>query len=101
MKIFLVAFPCLILLSCDCIQYTEGIVIDSESKLGIQRVAVFKSSRPDQVSYTNASGYYEWDGISGGLSLKCPEPKLCFVHPDYDTVRTSESISVVRMNRRE
>jgi hypothetical protein len=89
------------MVACDCGQYREGIVIDSESKLGIENVEIFKNTRPEQVFYSNASGYYEWRGISGGLSPKCPEPKLYFIHPEYDTVFSSGNTSVVKMKRKK
>jgi hypothetical protein len=31
------------MVACDCGQYREGIVIDSESKLGIENVEIFKA----------------------------------------------------------
>ncbi len=95
-KIPLCILSCIIT-SCDCGQFREGIIIDSETELGIENVAVFKNTRPEQVYYSNQSGYYEWHGISGGLLPKCPEPKLYFIHPDYDTIFAPENTSVVRM----
>ena len=97
MKSIVLVISILAMVSCDCVQHKEGIVIDAQSKLGIENVAIFKSSRPQQVYYTNASGFYEWRGISGGLSPKCPEPKLYFIHPDYDTLFSPKNTHVVRM----
>lgn len=97
MKLIVQVLLILTIAACDCVQYKEGIVIDAKSKLGIENVAVFKKSRPQQVVYTNASGFYEWRGISGGLSPKCPEPELYFIHPEYDTLFSPKNTHVVRM----
>ena len=90
----------LIFTGCDCLQCKEGIVIDAETKIGIPNVAIYKHTRPNQKSYTNESGFYEWQGVSGGFTPKCPEPKLYFIHPEYDTLFMAKKTSVVRLKKR-
>lgn len=89
-----------ILASCDCVQYQEGVIIDSKTKEPIEGVEIFKETRPEQKFFSNSCGYYEWDGISGGLLPKCPEPKLYFIHPSYDTLFDPENLNVIRMHRK-
>src|SRR5687767_4932082 len=88
--------------SCDCVQRQEGIVIDLRTKESIAGVEIFKESRPSQKYYSNSCGYFEWDGISGGLLPVCPTPKLYFIHSDYDTLilKDSQYPQIIRMNKR-
>lgn len=88
-------------MSCDCYQQQEGIIIDKDTNESIAGVEIFKDSRPIQKYYSNSCGFYQWHGISGGLSPKCPDPKLFFIHPDYDTLYCPNNLNVVRMSRRK
>jgi hypothetical protein len=89
-----------LLISCDCFQHQEGIIIDSQSNESIGGVEVYKETRPEQKYHSNSCGFYEWRGISGGLSPKCPEPKLYFVHSMYDTLFNPSNLNVVRMRKK-
>ncbi|MBL7774698.1 MAG: hypothetical protein JNK89_01780, partial [Saprospiraceae bacterium] len=42
---------------------------------------------------------FEWSGISGGL-FRCPAPRLVFVHPDYDTLYSSERDDILLLEKK-
>ena len=96
----LIVLYCL-LTSCDCKQYQEAIIIDSKTDESVAGVEVYKETKPEQKYYSTSCGYYEWHGISGGLSPKCPEPKLFFIHPMYDTLFNPSNLNVVRLRKKQ
>jgi hypothetical protein len=62
---------------CDCVQRVNLIVVDSNTGDEIDSVAVWKTSTPQQINYTNEFGFFQYNGISGG-GFRCPDVQLNF-----------------------
>lgn len=67
--------------SCDCLQHLQGVVIDSETRLPIDRV-IIKENRRDRVIHTDSLGNFELTSITGGL-FSCPKISLSFEKEGY------------------
>lgn len=68
--------------SCDCSQRVNIIVIDSNTGYEIDSVKIWKTSRPNDIRFTNIYGFMEFSSISDGL-MKCPDIQLNFQKNDY------------------
>ena len=68
--------------SCDCLQHVQGVVIDSQTRLPIDKVVITENSR-DWVVYTDSLGYFEYTSMTVGL-FGCPRVSLSFEKEGYN-----------------
>lgn len=64
MRYFLVFFSLILFSSCDGLQEVSGIIVDSETKKPLNKVAI-KELNKDFIDYSDESGYFEIHHISG------------------------------------
>ena len=71
--------------SCDCLQHIQGSVIDSKTRLPIEKVMIKENSR-ELVIHTDSLGQFEFTSMTGGL-LGCPKISLSFEKEGYIKTR--------------
>lgn len=71
--------------SCDCLQHIQVVVVDSETRLPIDKVMV-KESRRDLVMYTDSLGNFEIISMTGGI-FGCPKISLSLEKEGYNKVK--------------
>jgi len=82
-KVCVLIFISVIFTSCDCVQRVEGVVIDAETQLPIDKVKIMKADTENTfVEYTDSLGNFEFYAISGGL-FGCPKILLSFEKEGY------------------
>jgi len=82
LKISILIFTFAVLNSCDCLQHVQGVVIDSETRLPIDKVMIKENSR-DWVIHTDSLGNFEFTSVTGGL-FGCPKISLSFEKEWYN-----------------
>ncbi|MDL2257413.1 hypothetical protein LJC06_04330 [Bacteroidales bacterium OttesenSCG-928-I14] len=102
-KVGLLLFIVTIFISCDCIQHVQGTVIDYETQLPIEDVAVIKFI--DGIIYTDSLGNFDVTAMTGGL-FGCPKLSLSFEKEGYNTATKKYKScctdnTVVTLKRRE
>jgi hypothetical protein len=91
-KLILLLFPATLIISCECDQNTHGIVIDSETKLPLDKVLLSEkphtttSEDNDLIFQTKEDGTYDYSVLSEALS-GCPDITLYFFKSGYSTVK--------------
>ena len=70
---------------CDCLQHIQVVVVDSETRLPIDKVMV-KESRRDLAIYTDSLRNFEFTSIVGGL-FRCSKISLSLEKEGYNKVR--------------
>ncbi len=85
--------------ACDCVQHRSGLLLDRKTRAPVAGVAVFRQGPSQTPFYSGPDGRFEWSGISGGL-FRCPAPRLVFVHPDYDTLYSSERDDILLLEKK-
>jgi 5-hydroxyisourate hydrolase-like protein (transthyretin family) len=90
----------ILLISCDCVQRATGVVLDKETKLPVQNVAIGKYVKEDSANYyarreyTDKDGHFDYRSVSGGI-MHCPDLRLYFSQQQYNTLKiTFSSYSV-------
>lgn len=98
-NIIYIALIVSILSSCDCTQQADGVVLDKQTKLPVESVALGKYEKSDSTNpfsrriYTDLKGRFDYNGISGGIG-KCPDLVLYFDKEGYKQLKvTFESFS--------
>ncbi|MCF1191991.1 carboxypeptidase-like regulatory domain-containing protein [Mangrovimonas sp. AS39] len=81
---FLMIIICLI--SCDCHQVVEGIVLDINSKKPIENVLVFNKNKEWSKTKTDSLGKFRLSNVSGGF--RCPPMSIVIEHKDYQLEET-------------
>ena len=71
--------------SCDCLQRIQVVVVDSETRLPIDKVMV-KESRRDLIMYTDSLGHFEITSMTGGI-FGCPKISLSLEKEGYNKVK--------------
>lgn len=79
--------------SCDCLQHIQVVVVDSETRLPIDKVMV-KESRRDLVMYTDSLGNFEIISMTGGI-FGCPKISLSLEKEGYNKVKKNTSVAQV------
>lgn len=69
--------------SCDCLRHVQGVVIDAETRLPIDKTMV-KEKDSDWVIHTDSIGSFEFTSMAGGL-FGCPKISLSFEKEGYIT----------------
>ena len=82
LKISILVFILAAFSSCDCLQHVQGVVIDSETQLPINKVMVKEKSK-DWIGYTDSLGYFEYTSMTVGL-FGCPRVSLSFEKEGYN-----------------
>ena len=85
LKISILTFIVVVVVSCDCLQHVQGKVIDSETQQPISEVIVQKDT--GYVIYTDSIGNFDFTTMTGGL-FGCPKIKLSFEKEGY--IKTSK-----------
>jgi len=89
------------LLGCDCVQTARAKVLDAKTKQSIDKVKVFKKTRPEQATLTNLNGTFELRSISGGLR-GCPPMTVVLSKNGYQTKNvdvTSDSSTIIYLDK--
>jgi hypothetical protein len=98
-KLVLLLFTVTLIMSCECEQKAQGVVIDNETKLPLNKVLLSDEPQPrnskgsDPIFQTKADGMYNYSVLSEALS-GCPDITLYFFKSGYITVKqtfTSDS----------
>lgn len=69
--------------SCDCMQIVSGTVIDGDTKKPLDSVLVYKENKNYDKSYTDTSGKFKIESISGGL-FGCPGMTVVIERAGYE-----------------
>ena len=93
LKFSILALIIAIFTSCDCLQHIQGSVIDSKTRLPIEKVMIKENSR-ELVIHTDSLGQFEFTSMTGGL-LGCPKISLSFELRKRDISRQERNISPV------
>ena len=83
MKVSILLIIVAVFTSCDCLQHVQGVVIDSATRLPIDKVMVKENSK-DWVIHTDSLGNFGFTSKTGGLGLSnCPKISLSFEKEGY------------------
>ncbi len=75
----------LLLYSCDCLQYSRGVVLDSNTKLPVDSVCIQVENTINLYTYTDSIGNFTLEATSGSfLSRSCPPMKVFVAKPKYE-----------------
>lgn len=83
-KIVLSIFSLIILLSCDCMVTTEGVVLDDQTRKPLEDVLVNNLENPGFEEKTKGDGAFSLVEV-GRANGKCPEFNLEFSKEGYVT----------------
>ena len=81
--------------SCECVQRSEGVILDKDTKQAIDSVIFYRDEITNGITYSNKSGEFKFeDGLAGGVP-KCPDITLYFYKEGYKPVKaTYEAVSM-------
>ena len=90
LKVTILAFIVVAFTSCDCLQHIQGVVVDSETRLPINKVMVeivmAKEHSRNRPIYTDSLGNFEITSMTGGI-LGCPKISLSLEKEGYNKVK--------------
>ncbi|HXB42045.1 MAG TPA: carboxypeptidase-like regulatory domain-containing protein [Bacteroidia bacterium] len=69
--------------SCDCMQVVSGTIIDTDTKKPLDSVLVYKQTKSYNNFYTDTSGKFHIESISGGL-FGCPGMTIVVEKAGYE-----------------
>ncbi len=78
----------IIFYACDCFQTVSGVILDSETKQPVKNAYTQNSSQNFTHSYTDSSGFFALESISGGL-WGCPPMIVVVTKTGYE-IKTIE-----------
>ena len=82
LKIIVLLFVSIALVSCDCFRHVQGTVIDYETKLPIDSVLIKVEREPHIIIYTDTLGEFGFLSKKVGLPF-CPAIKTSFEKKGY------------------
>ena len=85
LRVTILVFIVVAFTSCDCLQHIQGVVVDSETRLPINKVMAKEDSR-NRAIYTDSLGNFEITSMTGGI-LGCPKISLSLEKEGYDKVK--------------
>jgi len=81
-RVSVLVFIVVAFISCDCLRHVQGVVIDFETRLPIDKVMVKENGR-DWAIHTDSLGNFEFTSMTGGL-FGCPKISLSFEKEGYN-----------------
>ena len=89
-KVTILVFIVVAFTSCDCLQHIQGVVVDSETRLPINKVMVkrvmAKEDSRNRAIYTDSLGNFEITSMTGGI-FGCPKISLSLEKEGYNKVK--------------
>ncbi|HKC69218.1 MAG TPA: hypothetical protein VKG26_13360 [Bacteroidia bacterium] len=73
----------LLLSACDCNQIANGTVVDADTQKPLDSVFVYNQNRSANKTYTDTSGIFMIESISGGL-FGCPPMEVVVEKAGYE-----------------
>ncbi len=59
-----------VLVSCDCFLHVSGVLTKTGTSLPLANVKVYDANRPYRYTYSDSTGYFELNIVSGGFRCK-------------------------------
>ena len=98
LKVTILVFIVVVFTSCDCLQHIQGVVVDSETRLPINKVMVKrvmeKEDSRNRAIYTDSLGNFEITSMTGGI-FGCAKISLSLEKEGYNKVKKNTSVAQV------